>query len=254
MIWICIAVGILFAIGYFYVSDKVSSSKEKKREKFYESLEQKLISLSDFTPSKQFVGPHRNFIFAIDFDKRKIGYVDVLGAKAISFDEIKKVEIFKNRIELSEKQMSDIVKRTMLGGALLGVSGAIIGGMSAKSVSTAIPSSVSVKIECNSISHPSITIDCFDKSLCVGSQDNEEWHDGSSIAETITICIQDIIDTNGNNTRKMIRNADEEIMNLFLSGQEFLAKMRYVEIYGLDKVGIDLFFGNTNNTILEKNR
>lgn len=246
MVILYILIIIAVVACFFLIDNKIQSRKLCKKDAQYYALEKDLGYLVDFLPTRQFVGPHRNFIFAVDYDNAKICLITRLGTSVAAFNTVKSVSIVKDNVIISEKHKSDIIKRTLIGGFLAGSEGALIGGLSAKSASQNKLTSLLVKIGLESITNPSLEIECFDVSLsikgCLTNETESEKAEGQRIAETITVLIQDIIDTNGEKGRMLLEDADEEISRLLNSGRSFDAMSKYLDIYGLDKVGFDKMF------------
>lgn len=137
------------------------------------TVEEKFNNLTDFKTTKKIA--HTRFIFAIDEEAQKVAYIDPQQVKIIPFDQIMKVEFVENSVTVASKSSMRTIGGTIMGGALAGNAGAIVGGLSGDTVMNNNITLVQVKIGLRDINCPSLTITIYD-DLRGYNPLSEIWH------------------------------------------------------------------------------
>lgn len=122
-ILIIIVVGGVFGIlGANYENEK---TKERGN-----TLKDKMKSFPDFHASVTISGVRNMYLFSVDNVNKKIMLLDKLTNTIVPFDKIINVELMEDNTILSSKSLLRTVGGTVVGGALAGGAGAIVGGLS----------------------------------------------------------------------------------------------------------------------------
>lgn len=153
---------ILLLSAFLFISQR--TSKKNKIEK--DSLTNKL---RDFGSTKIISGAYGDAGVSINeiseqimlFDKRGGSYEQIF----LSYDDILSVELFEDKRSITKSVRSSMIGRALVGGALFGGPGAIIGGLTGKQKSTDKVNDIYVKIIVNDINNSSHSIS-FLESEC----------------------------------------------------------------------------------------
>ena len=119
VVLVCVIIGISGAVN-----------QEEKEKATAEAVAQNEASLSDFTSSKVFEGPMRNYKVCIDESNEKIAYISPDGTQVFSFEDIISVELLESGQTVSKKFTSRTIGGALIGGALAGGAGMVLGGLS----------------------------------------------------------------------------------------------------------------------------
>lgn len=174
---ICIAIGIA-------LSGREDSKKTIRQQK----MEERISSMSSFTPTSKIVGVEYFYTFMVDDTHKQICYLDPNSKRIIPYDKIIRVELNKNGNTISSKSTIRTIGGTLIGGALSGGVGAVVGGLSGNSKSINKVSSIQVRITIRDINNPSLTIDAFNARTMTT--------DGKPIEVDECLCQQAISDAN----------------------------------------------------------
>ena len=139
-----------------------SNYKKKKAEARGEELSYKMDQIQDFHASVTITGLANMYKFAVDKQNKKILFINNISNKLIPFDKIISVELLEDNTILSSKSLLRTVGGGIIGGAIAGGTGAIVGGLSGSNKHEKKVSSVQVKLKLRDISNSSLVIDCFD--------------------------------------------------------------------------------------------
>lgn len=129
-------------------------------EKSKKIVEEKFSNLTDFKTTKKIV--HTRFIFAIDEEAQKVAYIDPQQVKIIPFDQIMKVAFVENSVTVASKSSMRTIGGAIMGGAMAGNAGTIVGGLSGDTIMNNNITLVQVKIGLRDINCPSLTITIYD--------------------------------------------------------------------------------------------
>ena len=160
-------------------------------------VNEKLNNLTDFKTTKKF--EHARFIVAIDEENRKVACIDTQQVKIIPFEQILKVEFVENAVTVASKSSIRMVGGTIVGGALAGNAGAVVGGLSGDTVMNNMITLIQVKIGLRDINYPSHTITIFSDLKGYNPQ-SEIWHSiheghlelANGIVDSISAIIDDV--------------------------------------------------------------
>lgn len=202
-ILIIIVVGGVFGIlGANYENEK---TKERGN-----TLKDKMKSFPDFHASVTISGVRNMYLFSVDNVNKKIMLLDKLTNTIVPFDKIINVELMEDNTILSSKSLLRTVGGTVVGGALAGGAGAIVGGLSRSQKQEKKVSKVQVKIRLRDISKSSLTITCFDSetmttggksSIKTTSMEGYIYKQGFEHAKKICDIISVIIDEVNHNAQ-----------------------------------------------------
>ena len=138
---------------------------EKRKKERGEEMNKRISSIPDFTPSTKIVGVDNLYTFMVDNTRKKICYINSISKRIIPFDKILKVELIENGTTISSKSTVRTVGGSLIGGAIAGGAGAVVGGLSGNSKNIKKISSVQVKITVREINDPSFIIDAFNAQI-----------------------------------------------------------------------------------------
>lgn len=144
------------------VLSEISGNKLLKREK--QNFENKISSVPDFTPTQTVRSLIDRYYFAADDVHRKIMYFNPTSdtLNIVKYEDIIDVKIIENNVPTSQKKsMKRTVGGAIIGGAVAGEAGAVIGGLSGDSM-TESAVTIKVKILVRNQSYPSIVITFFE--------------------------------------------------------------------------------------------
>lgn len=182
------------------------NKQQKEREEVLDSI---VSSMSDFDPSITINGIKGFYRFMVDKTNKKICYINSANKVIIPFDKIISVEYSENGTTLSSKSTMRTIGGTVVGGALAGGAGAVVGGLSGSSKIEKRIKKVQVKIRLRDISNPSFIINSFDAATMTTKsdgvkEDNMEGYilkqgiqDGKRITDIISVIIDEVDNSSG---------------------------------------------------------
>lgn len=150
---------IICIIGIIMSSNRAQERKEK--------LDKANIPTSDFKGTVKIEAPSAEYSFAIDEEKRKIMIVTADNSDApakkhyIDFGDIISVELLEDSNIAFSKSTMRTIGGGLVGGAIAGGAGAVIGGLSGDSKMKKEVSKIEVKILLRNQSSPAYTIQCY---------------------------------------------------------------------------------------------
>jgi hypothetical protein len=206
--WIGAVLGILVGIP-----TGISAGKdEDKKLELLESKKKQIASLPSFTVSKSFVGQNNNFIIAFDNLSYKL-VIYINSIKIFNYNDIISCEIIEDEELISKKSTIRTIGGTVLGGALAGIGGAVVGGLSGKSTNKKTVSTLKIKLLTRNLENPAIVLNCFDASQVLGKNKkyvpvtNQSYLTYRKIADNIKDQIFVIIDmVDSGSINKVIEN------------------------------------------------
>lgn len=99
-----------------------------------ENNERKAIEAApDFSATENFVATEPRTSIAIDQSRRKIRLSDGMKAQIVGFEQIVSAEVAESGISVTKTHRGSQLAGALIGGAMLGGAGAVIGGLSGKS-------------------------------------------------------------------------------------------------------------------------
>ena len=199
MEWFIAILAIGLIIGLFAAS---ADEKETKARK--DMLEAKISKLPNAEGFKKVFGQKNQYAFILDNVGRMIYYLDTEQTKDIPFEQIISVEVLEDNTLLSSKSTTRSIGGALLGGALAGSAGMVVGGLSGDSVQKKKVSKVSVKIRIRDFSTPSLMITCFDALKLTGHKEikttdnlygqtyKDELQNAQKIADYVSVIIDEV--------------------------------------------------------------
>ena len=174
-------------------------SNDKKKKERGEAMSQAIETIPDFTPTMKINGIDNRFTFATDNEHQRIIYIVGLHKQVFNYEDIISVELIEDNNVMLKKSTGRTISGAILGGAVAGGVGAVVGGLSGSYKQQNQHSSVKVKILLRNNSVPSIEINCFDyRTMTI---DGKPVHDkdlnyckGKNDAKRITDTLSVIID------------------------------------------------------------
>lgn len=144
----------LFGGAAFYVYKRIRADVGKEK-----AIASKLeVPLPDFSPTQQVMGTMGKSGLAIDERRNKLCLISVNGTdvyrRIVSCKDILSVELFENGTSVTKTSRGSQIGGVIVGGILLGGVGAIIGGLSGKSESSAKVDRIDLRIVVNDTKSP----------------------------------------------------------------------------------------------------
>lgn len=126
------------------------------QRKVEQAVKKNAAAITDFKTTKEIKDPSNSFIVRFDEANEKIAYIDANDVKIISFKDIISVERIEDGVTKYKKSIAGTVGGALIGGAVAGGTGMIVGGLSSSGEARKKLTSLSVKVIINDISTPSI--------------------------------------------------------------------------------------------------
>lgn len=166
-------------------------------------LESRINDVSDFSPTQKVIGYNNLYTFAIDENNRKVAYFDEEQETFIPYDEIISVDLIENNTTVASKSTMRTLGGALIGGALGGGAGAVVGGLSGDAEMKKKISSIQVRLRIRDISMPTLIIKCFDSKTMTSGGDigtdgisgliyNECIQHANQIVDLISVIIDDL--------------------------------------------------------------
>lgn len=177
--WLFILVIVITLIIVYFGSSNKAKERKEKQDSFIKEQECNGVVLSNKTNIE-------NGIIAIDKNREKIVYIDdkgnSLNKKEFSFSDIISCELIKDGATIYKKSTTRTIGGAIIGGALSGGVGAIIGGLSGSSKEKEKINSIDIKINLRDIDNPSFKFKFFEYKgsrmfLNESIESAEEWKD-----------------------------------------------------------------------------
>lgn len=153
--------GLVF-IGLIITLVISSNQNAQSRQDNLLKMKEDLSSIDNFYPIKTIEAYGNAYIFSIDEEREKIVFIDNLHNKTVlSFEDILGCEINIDGETIFNKSTVRTIGGTLIGGALLGGVGAVVGGLSGSSKQKTKIQKLTLIIKIKSIANPTITFECF---------------------------------------------------------------------------------------------
>lgn len=133
----------------------VQINREKKAGQKIDSI---LQSLPDFHLTTEVRAEDNSYSFCIDDEHKKVVIVKYGEERVLNYDDIISVELHKDNVVVSSKSTMRTVGGAILGGALAGGAGMVVGGLSGPSKSKNKIETASANILVRDLSSPSICL------------------------------------------------------------------------------------------------
>jgi hypothetical protein len=166
-------------------------------------IEGRINDVSDFSPTKKVIGFNNLYTFAIDENKRKVAYFDEEQETFISYEEIISVDLIENNTTVASKSTMRTIGGAVVGGALGGGAGAVVGGLSGNTNMKKKVSLIQVRLRIRDISMPTLLINCFDCKTMTNGEDiktdgisgliyNQCIQHANQIVDLVSVIIDDV--------------------------------------------------------------
>lgn len=154
-----IVIGLIcFIVIAVLIGIVMSVTDEKKQKDNSVKLAELVGGLKDFYISASVRGEKNEFMLAIDKKRERVAYITLLKQDVIPFSKILSVELQEDNNVVSSKSLTRTIGGAVVGKALAGNAGAIIGGLSGNSNQKKFVSKVCVKIKLKDIEKQAINI------------------------------------------------------------------------------------------------
>lgn len=173
---------------------------QQKKQRGVE-MKKAVSSIPDFVPSEKIIGIDNRYTFMVDYTNRKICYVDLVRQLVIPFDKITNVKLVIDESTVYTSSTKRTVGGALVGGAVAGIPGAVIGGLSGDRRRVNLLSSAQVKIFFYDKYNRLLTIDTFNaKTMTVDGKpiksdglNKDKYEQGLNVANKITDIVQNIL-------------------------------------------------------------
>lgn len=208
-----VAIIVFIFIAVFIIGLIMASSNNKKIEERGKSLASKIKGTENFHPSKTINGVDNLYQFSVDNTNKKVLYSTESSNIVIEYSKIISAQLIEDNTIISSKSVLRTAGGALLGGAIAGGAGMIVGGLSGNTIANKKVSCVKVVIGLRDIDSPSLEINCFDaktmtierkKEISVNSVDAYKYKQGLSDAKNIVSLLSVIIDEVSNDSNKTI--------------------------------------------------
>lgn len=173
MFWFILVLALIIIAGVAQANSKKKEVSERK-----ERLNKVQSSVDDFKPSVTVTGIDNLYRFSVDNDSQRVLLIRNGMKTIIPFDKIMSVSIDEDNTQIMSKSSLRTVGGTLIGGALAGGAGAIVGGLSGNSTMKKKISKVQVVLKLRDLNNPSISIDCFNARTMTIEGKNEVKNSG----------------------------------------------------------------------------
>lgn len=152
---------IMLPVFIFCLAMAVKHEK-KKTLKNTNKLENIFSKVNGFHTDKKIQGFQSLYMLCFDNKKKQLFYTNGLDHRLLNYSDIIKVELIEDNSIISSKSAIRTIGGGLIGGAVAGGAGVIVGGLSGGSKQKKKVSKVKVKILLRDMSLPALTITCFD--------------------------------------------------------------------------------------------
>ncbi len=155
--WIFFVVVSAVIISMFQIASEGKKTASRDVE-----FTNKLQQHNDFNATTLIKGYGNRFFFAIDRNAERLIYITTDFTLALSFDQIISVSLEEDSHIVSSKSTVRALTGGVVGGAIAGGAGMIVGGLSGNARQKKNVSNVDVKIRVRDIDNPVLKISCYD--------------------------------------------------------------------------------------------
>ena len=198
---------IIICVLLFFIFRGIAAKKDRdlteKRKFDFKDRIYKIYKKHDFTPSQKVEGVMFAYIFAVDKKHRKVAYLYGTQERVFSFEDIINVELSEDSATVASKSTMRTIGGTLVGGAIAGGAGAVVGGLSGNTNLKKEVSLVQVKIGLRNLEEPAVIINCFDYISMghgeVAKKNNLSWdrykqglEHAKKIIDLVSVIIDDV--------------------------------------------------------------
>ncbi len=182
----------LIMVLYQIADERNTDAESRRRGQELDSEEKKIV---DFTPTTSVSGHFNTYRISIDKDRHKILIMQGDDRFVIPFEDVLKITVKEDGNQVISKSSSRTIGGAIVGGAIAGEAGAIVGGLSGDQTIKKKIWLVQVAIKLRDITHPSIEIDCFNTTeVCY---QRKPMDSGSELHKKVSAEAQRIVDLIG---------------------------------------------------------
>lgn len=243
---------VLLLVGFFTwvfrSGDRALKEYEENEKKLGEKIRESYLKLN-FKPTQKYFSSVNNSYFAMDENNKKLCIISVnrmsnvpkVNPRVIDYKDVLEAEIIEDGISVTKTSRGSQIGRTLLGGVVAGGLGAVIGGLSAKTITTNEVSKIQLQIVINDTKIPikKITFLNSEKPIKKDTQEYRtaiqkanHWHKLMTIvikqADTYDNEKQEKVVTNERNIENSTSSVADELTKLsqlkkegFLTDEEF---------------------------------
>lgn len=155
MWWIILIITVI--VGGISLGNKQNKENQARAD----AMEQALATIPDFIPTTKVKGLMGLFTFATDNEHQKVLILKGEDQMIFKYEDIISVELIEDNSVISQKSTARTIGGALLGGAIAGGVGAIVGGLSGSSKQQNLHSLVKVKVLVRNNPVPSTEIYCY---------------------------------------------------------------------------------------------
>lgn len=209
----------MIVIALFVQSMSDNKKKEKRRDLIYG----RILNNSDMEADVIVWGVKDSYYFAVDEKNRKVRHICFrdnipssvyMEEKTVSYDDIISVELLEDNTMSFSRSLADTIGGGIIGGALAGGAGAVIGGLSGSQTGEKLVSTIYVKVRLRNIHEPAMLIKCFDaKTMSDGNPAKrtdgncvQALDDAHKICDTISVILDGMRTTVKSEEKGMLPN------------------------------------------------
>lgn len=218
---------ILGAIAFVVLIVVLVNANDKHKEERKDALNKEINKLPNNGKLQTIIGTASQYAFILDNVSKMIYYIDTQRTYKVSFDKIISVEILEDNILLSSKSTTRTIGGALLGGAIAGGAGMIVGGLSGNTKQKKEVSKMTVKIKIRDFSTSSLSIVCYDASKANGQIYNTELQNAQKIADYVSVIIDEV-----DSQDKQAQNAKQDIPKISSVADE-LTKLAALKDQGI---------------------
>jgi hypothetical protein len=146
---------IIFVNIYGYLkSDQKEDLKRKNR-----TIHSNIAKIPNFNPTSTVKGT--NYIVSIDEQSEQVAFANTLNTYVFKFEDIIESEIIQDDVSIIKASRTSQIGGALVGAALSGGVGAVIGGLSGSKQSTTKVKKITVRVTINDLKMPLIKADFF---------------------------------------------------------------------------------------------
>lgn len=150
----------VIVIGIWLIYSNISSTKRQlnDQQKTHKEMESQLLEIPDFEPNQKYHAT--NCLISLDESSQRIVIIDQQSKSHVyGFQDVIESEIIQNEVTVTKTSRSDQIAGTVIGGALAGGAGAIIGGLSSKQQSAKKVQKLVLKIVVDDLQNPNYYVE-----------------------------------------------------------------------------------------------
>lgn len=167
-IFIFIIFSFLLSIYNIYLSKFKTKQEISQQSKLIH-----LINNNVIVRSKEYLNKEFTKAMVLDEQNKKIHFLSTINnnCKTFNFDDLMESEVIIDNISITKFNRGNQVIGSVVGGAIAGIPGMIIGGLSSPTTTSEKIKNISLKLTFNNMNDPIYRFDLLDKSVSKDSHD-----------------------------------------------------------------------------------